>query len=216
MRSCVERGSLLALSVLVASCAAHVPTLDEVNEAVLTLREFPRWAWALGIVAIWADLVAPVPQTSVIAALGIVYGTLLGGLLGSVGLVSAGLLGYGVARAFGRGLAVRMLGDATLSRIEGFFERAGMWAIVLTRSLPYSMPEGLVLVAGLSRMRVGPLALALTLGSVPTAFAFAALGAGWDTQPALALAASYAIPIGLLPLVLLVLRRHGRESRAAP
>jgi len=72
-----------------------------------------------------------------------------------------------------------------------------------------------VLVAGLSRMRVGPLALALTLGSVPTAFAFAALGAGWDAQPAFALAASYVIPIILLPLVLFVLRRRGQESGAA-
>jgi len=126
MRSWLERASLLALLGLVSSCAAAIPTLDEVNEAVLTLRGYPDWAWALGIVAIWADLVAPVPQTSVIAALGIVYGTLLGGLLGSVGLVTGGLLGYGVARAFGRGLAVRLLGDAPLARIERFFERAGM------------------------------------------------------------------------------------------
>jgi hypothetical protein len=30
----------------------------------------------------------------------------------------------------------------------------------------------------------------------------------WDTQPALALVASYVIPILLLPIVLFVLRRH--------
>jgi len=41
-----------------------------------------------------ADLVLPVPQTVVIAALGIIYGTVLGGLLGSVGLITGGFLGY--------------------------------------------------------------------------------------------------------------------------
>ena len=44
--------------------------------------------------AIWADLVLPVPQTVVIAALGLIYGTVLGGLLGSLGLITGGLLGY--------------------------------------------------------------------------------------------------------------------------
>jgi uncharacterized membrane protein YdjX (TVP38/TMEM64 family) len=202
------RAAILGLPCLAGSCAGRLPALEEVDAAVLMLREYPSSAWALGIVAIWADLVAPIPQTSVITALGIVYGTLLGGLLGSFALVTGGLLGYAVARAFGRGLVARVLGESTLGRAEGFFERAGMWAILLTRSLPYSLPEGLVLVAGLGRMRIGPLVLALTLGSVPTAFVFAALGAGWDTQPALALAASYVIPILLLPIVLFVLRRH--------
>jgi hypothetical protein len=36
---------------------------------------------------------------------------------------------------------------------------------------------------------------ALTIGSVPTAFAFAAIGAGWADQPILALAVSYVLPI---------------------
>jgi hypothetical protein len=35
------------------------------------------------------------------------------------------------------------------------------------------------------------LLIALSLGSIPAAFVFAAIGAGWDEQPALALAVSY-------------------------
>jgi uncharacterized membrane protein YdjX (TVP38/TMEM64 family) len=58
----------------------------------MTLRKYESWAWALGIALIWADLVLPVPQTAVIAALGIIYGTLLGGLLGTLGLITGGLL----------------------------------------------------------------------------------------------------------------------------
>ena len=49
-----------------------------------------------------ADLALPVPQTAVIAALGIIYGATLGGLLGSVGLITGGLLGYLLMRTSAR------------------------------------------------------------------------------------------------------------------
>ena len=62
------------LSFVLASCA-RLPTPQEANDAVLMLREYGSWAWALGIALIWADLVLPIPQTAVIAALGIIYGT---------------------------------------------------------------------------------------------------------------------------------------------
>jgi uncharacterized membrane protein YdjX (TVP38/TMEM64 family) len=48
---------------------------------------------------------------------------------------------------------------------------------------------------------------ALALGSVPTAFAFAAIGAGWADKPILALVVSYVLPILLLPVVLFLMRR---------
>ena len=78
--------------------------------------------------------------------------------------------------------------------MESLFERGGAWAIVLTRSLPYSMAEAMVFLAGLAGMPIGKYTAALTLGSVPTAFVFAAIGAGWADQPVLALALSYAAP----------------------
>ncbi|MGE5803249.1 MAG: hypothetical protein ACM358_13460, partial [Gemmatimonadota bacterium] len=68
----------------------------------MTIREYESWAWAFGIALICADVVLPIPQTAVIAALGIIYGALLGGLLGSVGLITGGLLGYALMRTSAR------------------------------------------------------------------------------------------------------------------
>jgi uncharacterized membrane protein YdjX (TVP38/TMEM64 family) len=191
--------------MLLASCA-RIPTSQDANDAVLMLRDYDGWAWALGIALIWADLVLPVPQTAVIAALGIIYGTLLGGLLGSVGLISGGLLGYALMRTAARRFASRLVDRRSLHRMEGLFDRAGAWAIVLTRSLPYSVPEAIVFLAGLAGMPMGKFTIALTVGSVPTAFAFAAIGAGWADQPVLALVVSYVLPILLLPVALYVVR----------
>jgi uncharacterized membrane protein YdjX (TVP38/TMEM64 family) len=210
----VRRVSLLpvSLALLLAACAARLPSVEEIDGAVLALREWRSWAWALGIVLIWADLILPVPQTSVIAALGILYGTAVGGLLGSLALVSGGLLGYALARAYGRHLVVRLVGETALQRTQRFFERAGMWAIVLTRSLSHSVPEAIVFVAGLAGMELRKVVIASALGSVPVAFAFAAIGAGWNDRPLLALAVSYVLPIPLLPVVLLLFRE--RKPRA--
>jgi uncharacterized membrane protein YdjX (TVP38/TMEM64 family) len=175
-----------------------------------TLRQYESWAWALGIALIWADVVLPVPQTAVIAALGMIYGTLLGALLGSLGLITGGLLGYVVMLTSARRFVPRLVGPRSLHKFERLFDQGGAWAIVLTRSLPYSVPEVMVFLAELAGMPMGTLIAALTIGSVPTALVFAAIGAGWAHQPILALAVSYVLPILLLPIVLFVMRLGAR------
>lgn len=193
------------LSLVLASCAT-VPTPQEANDAVLALRKYESWAWAIGIALIWIDLVLPVPQTAVIAALGIIYGTLLGSLFGSLGLITGSLLGYMLMLTFVRRYVLRFVGRQSLHKMESLFDRNGAWAIVLTRSLPYSIPEATVFLAGLARMPTGKFIAASTIGSVPTAFVFAAVGAGWADRPILALVISYVLPILLLPLALYLMR----------
>lgn len=206
------RARLSALGVLAValSACAMIPTPEEANDAVLTLRNHGSWAWAVGIALIWGDLVLPIPQTAVIAALGIIYGTWLGGLLGSFALITGGLLGYGLMRTSARRFAQHFVGPQSLGRMERWFDRGGAWAIVLTRSLPYSIPEAMVFLAGLAGMPIGKYIAALTIGGVPTALVFAAIGAGWADQPVLALATSYVLPILLLPIALYLIRLRGR------
>lgn len=195
------------LALVLASCA-RIPTAQEANAAVLSLREYGSWAWAAGIGLIWADLLLPIPQAAVIAALGIIYGTALGGLAGSIGLITSGLLGYWLMQTAARQLMLRFVGPRARRRMESMFERGGAWAIVLTRSLPYSVPEAMVFLAGLARMPMRRFATALTLGSVPTAFVFAAIGAGWADQPVVAVLVSYVLPILLLPVAFYLMRFH--------
>jgi uncharacterized membrane protein YdjX (TVP38/TMEM64 family) len=193
------------LSLVLVSCA-NIPTSQEANDAVLVLGKYRSWAWALGIALICADLVLPIPQAAVIAALGIIYGTLLGGLLGSLGLITSGLLGYGLMLTSARRLVHRFMGRRSLHKMESLFDQAGAWAIVLTRSLPYSVPEAMVFLAGLAGMPMRKFTAALTIGSVPIAFVFAAIGAGWADQPILALTVSYVLPILLIPIALYLIR----------
>ncbi|HJU66578.1 MAG TPA: hypothetical protein VJ596_12905, partial [Gemmatimonadaceae bacterium] len=63
---------------------------------------------------------------------------------------------------------------------------------------------------GLAGMPMRKFIAALTIGGVPTALAFAAIGAVWADEPILALALSYVLPILLLPIALHLVRRRGR------
>ena len=198
-----------ALAIALSSCAT-MPTPQEAGDAVLMLRTYGSWAWAAGIALIWADLALPIPQTAVVAALGIIYGTWLGGLLGTFALITGGLLGYALMLTSARRLSRHFVGPQSLRKMERLFDRGGAWAIVLTRSLPFSVPEAMVFLAGLAGMPIKKYTVALTLGSVPTAFVFAAIGAGWADQPVLALALSYVLPILLLPIALYLIRLRAR------
>jgi uncharacterized membrane protein YdjX (TVP38/TMEM64 family) len=198
-----------AALLMLASCSGRIPTIDETNAVVSRLRDYDAWAWALGIGLIWADLILPVPQTAIIAALGIVYGAVVGGLVGSFALITSGLLAYCLMRSHARRFLVWLAGQRSLDKLGVFFDRSGTWAIVLTRSLPYSLPEAMTFLAGLSRMPFAKFLTAMVLGSVPTAFVFAGIGAGWAHQPLLALAISYVLPVALLPVVLQTLHKSG-------
>jgi uncharacterized membrane protein YdjX (TVP38/TMEM64 family) len=204
------RSGVLATGVaclVLASCAS-LPTAQEANDTVLMLQEHGSWAWALAIALIWADVFLPIPQTAVIAALGLIYGTVIGGLLGSLAMISGGLLGYGLMLTSARRFAQRFAGRS-LQKVESLFDRGGAWAIILTRSLPYSTAEAAVFLAGLAGMPMRKFIVALIVGSVPAAFAFAAIGAGWADQPILALTVSYLLPILLLPIALYFIRSRG-------
>jgi uncharacterized membrane protein YdjX (TVP38/TMEM64 family) len=204
------RGLAIVAVMLLLSACRKVPTAQEANDAVLVLREYETWGWAIGIGLIWADVVLPIPQTSVIAALGIIYGAVMGAVIGSLGLVSGGFLAYALTLTAARRLMPRLLGTGSRHKLERLFDEGGAWAIVLTRSLPYSVPEAMAFLAGLARMPLPKFLAALTIGSVPTAIVFSAIGAGWAHQPIVALTVSYVVPILLLPVALYAIRRRAR------
>jgi uncharacterized membrane protein YdjX (TVP38/TMEM64 family) len=197
---------VIGITLLLTGCAS-MPETKEAAELVDQLRQYGDWAWAVGILLIWADLFLPVPQTVVVAALGIVYGPVLGGVIGAVGLISGSWLGFALTFTSARPFLLRVAGETSLSRMEKLFDRAGAWAIILSRSLPYSIPEVLVLVAGLAGMPWRKFLLAVIIGCTPTGFVFAAIGAGWSDQPVVALLISYVLPIILLPFAMAIINR---------
>ena len=171
------------------------------------IEDYGSWAWMVGVLLLAADLVLPVPSTAVMSALGLVYGAFLGGLIGSVGSILSGCLGYGICRSLGRRAAIRIAGEKDLRRGERLFASVGGWVVALSRWLPL-LPEVVACMAGLTRMPPTQFLLALVCGTLPLAFTFAAVGERGVDSPVLALLLSAALPVVLWPLAQWFLKRR--------
>lgn len=171
------------------------------------LRGQGAWAWAAGIGLLVADLLLPIPGTSVMAALGIVYGPLVGGTVAALGSILSGLFGYGLCRAFGQRAFRFIAGADGVQAAETLFRHQGGWLVALSRWLPV-MPETVACLAGLARMRFAVFTAALACGAVPLGFIFATVGHLGAATPWLVLLASAAAPALLWGVVVLVQRRR--------
>ena len=192
--------TFLALAILVAlpflffgdrlGAALHQDRL------VAWFQSYRGSAWAIGTALLVSDLVLPIPNTMVMAALGVIYGPLVGGLVSVLGNVLSGLLGYSLGRRFGRPLATRIIGDADLRAGEHLFARSGGLIVAASRWLPV-LPEVISCMAGLTKMPLASFTLALLCGSVPLGFVVAGLGYAGSDKPFLTLFLCALLPLPL-------------------
>ena len=173
------------------------------------LRGHGAFGWLAGIALLVGDLFLPIPGTAVMAGLGYVYGVVVGGFVSAVGSFLAGMLGYGLCRFFGRGVAVKLAGAEDLAKGERLFGRSGGWMVALSRCLPL-LPEVIACLAGLARMPFGKFSLALACGALPVGFIFAGIGDLGGESPALAIGLGLGIPplLWLLAARLMRLRHN--------
>lgn len=160
------------------------------------LRGFSGLAWLVAIGLLVSDLLLPIPTTVVIAALGVIYGPLLGGTIAVLGGLLAAFLGYTLGRLLGRPVLVRLFGSLELAAGERLFARSGGWIVAGSRWLPI-LTEVVSCMAGLVRMPPAAFALAVLCGLAPLCFSVAALGYAGADRPLLTLAVAAILPLPL-------------------
>jgi uncharacterized membrane protein YdjX (TVP38/TMEM64 family) len=170
--------------------------------SIAWLHRYGEWAWVAAIALLLGDLLLPIPGTLVMAALGYIYGTLIGGLIGAAGSFLSGSLGYWLCRLVGERAAVRLLGQKDFERGRKLSGRMGGWIVVLSRWLPV-FPEVIACMAGLTRMSPLQFHAALLCGSLPLGIAYAYIGYTGIDHPWLA----FALSAGLPPLIWFVVSR---------
>ena len=194
--------SLLILIVLIlASIIVPFAIWGETFDGAFTLEGarawmegYGAWAWLAGIGLLIADIVLPVPSTVVMSALGWMYGWWWGGLAAAAGSMLAGIVAYTACRWAGRDVARWLAGEEGLQKAEVIFAKRGGWLVALSRWMPV-LPEAIACLAGLSKMRRRVFLPALACGSLPTGFAFAAIGHLGHDQPGWAVGLSCVLPV---------------------
>ncbi|MCG6902797.1 MAG: VTT domain-containing protein [Rhodobacter sp.] len=174
------------------------------------MQSFGAWAGIVGIGLIASDIALPVPSTAVMAALGIIYGPLLGGAIAAAGAVIAGLIGYGICRMIGPRTAERLAGKQGFAQARTLFDRYGGWMVAGSRWLPI-LPETISFLAGLTAMPAGRYVVALLCGAVPLGFVFATAGHLGADSPVLTMLICAVAPL-VLWLILRPLMQRGSDA----
>ena len=172
------------------------------------LRSWGGWAWAAGLALLISDIVLPIPATGVMAALGIIYGPVLGGLLSALGSMAAGTVGYAAFRFLGPAVGAWLAGREGLVAAERLFAHWGGWIVAGSRWMPI-LPETIAGLAGLARMPFPRFQAALACGAFPMGLAAASIGHFGAEAPLLALAASAVLPLALWPFAQKLVARGG-------
>ncbi len=140
------------------------------------------------------DIVLPIPSSVVMTLAGAILG-IWGGVLASfAGAMGAALTAFWACRLGGRTVFGRLSGGKDSKRAEDWFERYGVYAIVLSRPVPM-LTEVLSCLAGLSGMRARLFAAATALGTLPVCLVYSAAGHyGTITNPWPAVLVALGIP----------------------
>lgn len=201
-----------ALAVPYMIWGEQVEKYWEGTNVVEYLRAQGPWAAAVGIGLICADLFVPMPSGAIMAAFGLIYGFLPGALISIFASFLAGAIAFTLCRAIGPRAAAWIASEEEIERLSGFFEHTGMWAIAVSRLLPW-VPEIIACLAGLSGMSFARFALGNLIGSVAVGFINAFFGSRGEADPE-TLAFVIALPYFFIPVFLLIIARGFTKPKA--
>ena len=166
--------SLLAL-ILVPFFLFEKALLDLAERLLQTGRSQPATAVAV-VVLMLADVVLPVPSSVVATASGMLMGLLPGAFVTWAGMQAGALLGYVLGSSAGVPVAVRLVGQEGLDHASRLQRRWGVWSLITARAVPV-LAESSVVLAGITRMRLGRFAWLTGVSNAAISLVYAFVGA---------------------------------------
>ncbi len=121
-------------------------------------------------------LAIPIPSEFVLICGGAAFGLLSGWLVGTLGSVVAAFLGFYISRKGGRSVAVRFVGERGIEFADNWFDRWGVWAVLLGRTAPFIPFDVISYSAGLTQMKIRSFIIPTVIGTLPRALFYAFLG----------------------------------------
>ena len=118
----------------------------------------------------------PIPSELVLIAGGIAFGFPLGWIVGALGSIAAAVLGFYIARKGGRSLAIRLVGEKAISFADNWFNRWGVWAVLLGRFAPFIPFDAISYSAGLTSMKLKDFMIPTIIGTLPRTLFYTTLG----------------------------------------
>jgi len=130
----------------------------------------------IGIMAI-QGLLVPIPSEIILLATGMIWGWFLGGLMGVIGSMAAGLLCFYVSKKGGRPLAKKFIGEKAIDMADDLIHKYGIKAIIVSRVIPFISFDVISYASGLVDIELKKYTIGTLIGSVFRAFFFSVCGA---------------------------------------
>jgi uncharacterized membrane protein YdjX (TVP38/TMEM64 family) len=186
----------LALAIPIVPFLAFGPDIEAWVAAWLQPPLARPVIFSLTVLVLASDILLPVPSSLVSTAAGAQLGAVAATAASWLGMTLGAVLGYWLARTFGRNVAVRLAGHEDLERLERLAAHYGVGLLVATRALPV-LAEASVLLAGVARVPWRSFLPAISLSNLGIAIVYSVLGqfARNEGELPLALAASIALPV---------------------
>jgi uncharacterized membrane protein YdjX (TVP38/TMEM64 family) len=164
-----------------------------------------------------SDILLPVPSSLVSTLAGSQLGVLPATAVSWLGMTAGAILGFFLARVFGRGIAARLASNDDLARMDRVADHFGSWVVILTRPLPV-LAEAAVLLLGTTEMAWSRFLPAMMLSNLGIAGVYSVLGSWAQSQHELpwALAASIALPVLAAGVARLFWRPNGDPVSQTP
>ena len=214
MKSILRSISLVSVVLLVPVVPFLLfgPILESWLEQ-LVQEPMPIWLAALTVVGLLStDILLPVPSSLISTLGGWQLGWQAGTLFSWIGMNVGAVLGFGLARKWGRPFALRLSRSEDLRSMQLLSDRYGPFVLVLTRAVPI-LAEASVLLLGIHRLAWKRFLPPVLLSNLGIALAYSAFGnvAQRHNWLPLALGVAVALPVVLAMLLKLIWRAEKRR-----
>lgn len=173
-------------------------------------QPYSKPASALIIIGLLAtDILLPTPSSMISTMGGWQLGVVGGTLASWTGMTLGAVIGFALARRWGRPFALWLSSEEDLARMHGLSQRFGPAVLIVGRGVPV-LAEASVLLMGIHQLTWRRFLPAILLSNLGIAFAYSAFGdyAEQNHWLPLALGISIALPVLLATMVSRFLPKH--------
>jgi len=203
----------LVLAIILVPFFALGGQLDAwATDLLRSSRDQSLWTSVMLSLLLAADVFLPIPSSIVSTGAGFLLGFAGGTVASFFGMTAGCLLGYAVGFSSRKVVAMRLVGEEEMARLENLFARFGDWAMVIARPVPV-LAEASVLFAGLGGMRLPRFLLISMLSNLGISAVYGAIGAFSFSVNSFLLALAAAI---LVPAIVMFTTKGIRRLSATP
>ncbi len=141
------------------------------------ILSFGVWAPLISFaLMVFQSLMAPLPAFLITFANAALFGWLWGAALSWTSAMAGAFLCFYIARFLGRDVVEKLTSKMALESVDAFFEKHGVYAILIARLLPFISFDVVSYAAGLTSMRLGSFVIATGIGQLPATLAYSYAG----------------------------------------